>query len=895
MRIEHLEVEAFGRLTTFDEHEGPLPSMVVVLGPNEAGKSTVFEFLTTMLYGFSPASRDLNPFVPWGSDEARGALHMRLADGRSATVTRRLRSQPAAQLDVEGQLSDLRNHPLPWVSHVPRRVFRQVFAITLGELASLDEDTWARIQDRVVGSMGASDLRPVREVAAELEREAGELWRPNRRGNQKIREARNELRAVRARRREAVQRDRDLRARVEELRRASMVLKARRERRDADQAVLDRAQLLLPVRAQLQRIAALRRDAGPEELLHGLPREPLVRWEEARSRVRALEEELREARTEREAPRARQDALTGGTAAVLSLSEEITRYASAAARASADRQRIEELRTEIAAIEEKLDRVCHDLVGRPWASAPRDRLLERTPASIRSAVERLERGRSRVERTEAERAPDVPGSPGLALSGVVAVLGVALAAWGLTSQSALLMTLGTVTATAAAVLIWVLSRTRSAGEAAVAEWTRRREEANRERQEARAMFQALVQDLELSEHHRQYPGRALVDALERVHELADQHRLRARTLDEAETRVEAAVREGRALAGRLSVEVDPATDPESLASALSSGLREAERIEQAASAAERELAGLDRTMERIEVVLADSRGVVTELEEAARRFSDGAAEEGLGEATRRLAAWERARRLEEELEESQPDLQLLRQRIEEAERQGARWLSEDDDLVTRRNRVRQLQDQIEELEGTTSALTKEIELARSQETADRVDGEAATLQATMHALVRARDRKWVLAQLLRQADRTFREEHQPDLMRRAGRHLSHLTDGRYDRILVEEGDERDLFRIAGPGVAGPITLSHPVSTGTLEQAYLSLRLAIVDHLDQGTEPLPLFIDEVFVNWDAERRRRGVEVVTGLAATRQVFVFTCHPFMAEELACAGARVVRLERG
>jgi uncharacterized protein YhaN len=303
---------------------------------------------------------------------------------------------------------------------------------------------------------------------------------------------------------------------------------------------------------------------------------------------------------------------------------------------------------------------------------------------------------------------------------------------------------------------------------------------------------------------------------------------------------------------------------------------------------------LNRNIERIEVALAASRAAVADLEEAARRFAEDSVEDGLQEATRRLEALERARRLEEELEESQPDLPLLRQRIDEAEREGARWLSEDGDLVTRRGRVRQLQDQIEELERKTSALTKEVELARGEETADQVDGEAATLEATTAALVRARDRKWVLAHLLREADRAFREEHQPDLMRRAGRHLSHLTDGRYDRILVEETDERDLFRIAGPGIAGPIPLSHPVSTGTLEQAYLSLRLAIVDHLDQGTESLPLFIDEVFVNWDAERRRRGMEVVAGLAETRQVFVFTCHPFMARELTEAGARLVELGR-
>ncbi|HUF75832.1 MAG TPA: hypothetical protein VMM35_06120, partial [Longimicrobiales bacterium] len=153
---------------------------------------------------------------------------------------------------------------------------------------------------------------------------------------------------------------------------------------------------------------------------------------------------------------------------------------------------------------------------------------------------------------------------------------------------------------------------------------------------------------------------------------------------------------------------------------------------------------------------------------------------------------------------------------------------------------------------------------------------------------------WVLAKLLREADRRFREEHQPDLLRRASSYLHHLTGGRYERLVVDErGDGGDLFQLVGPGLPAPVPLAAPVSTGTLEQAYLSLRLAIVDHLDQGGERLPLFVDEVFVNWDAERRSRGLDVLAGISAARQVFVFTCHEGLAAELQERGAVTLPLE--
>src|SRR5690349_1804145 len=180
MRIDRIRVDAFGRLAGLDTGADALPGLVVVLGPNEAGKSTLFAFLGTMFYGFQPATRESNPHTPWGSAEAAGRIRVRLADGLAAEVERKLRSQPTTRMSLGGTTRELRNQPLPWVEHVPRAVFRQVFAVTLRELAGLDPETWARIQDKVVGSMGATDLRSARTVAEALEAEAAEIWRPNR-------------------------------------------------------------------------------------------------------------------------------------------------------------------------------------------------------------------------------------------------------------------------------------------------------------------------------------------------------------------------------------------------------------------------------------------------------------------------------------------------------------------------------------------------------------------------------------------------------------------------------------------------------------------------------------------------------------------------------------------
>lgn len=896
MRIERLDIEGFGRLSRFDSGEDALPSLVVVLGPNEAGKSTLFEFLTTMLHGFLPASRELNPFVPWGTDEARGSLDLRFQDGQVATVTRRLRSQPAGQLSLNGNATDLRNHPVPWAEHVPRRVFRQVFAITLGELASLDDETWARIQDRVVGSMGASDLKPVRSVAAELEREAGELWRPNRRGNQKVRAARDRMRELRGRRREASERDRDLRQKVEELERAQHTLHARRERRAKDEMVLERAQVLVPLRAQLDRIEALRAEGGPEGLLADLPPSPHERLKELEDEASRLERRRSELKAEREAPDERVALLTPDVQALLARRDEVTRFVSSAARVAADRDRVAELGAEITALEEGLDRLSRELVGRPWSEAPHDALLGLTPSRAREVVERVERARRRTAGEARDVEGEGAGSGGAGLAGAIGltVAGLVLALWGALSAAMLPTALGAALATTGAALAWFALRDRRARAAAREARREEAEQAHAALRDAMAAFHEMVEPLPLASRYVDEPGTSFVAAMERLHDLASQHNGKVRAHAEATERIETVAREGRALAAGVSVDCGADEEPEEIAALLSDRLRRAERIEQTAETAAGELERLDREDAETRRTLEDVHARITSLREAAKRFGDDAPSEALERAARRVEAHDRARQLEEELERSHPDLPTLRARIDEALREGASWLTDEDEIANRKARVQQLTGEIEDLKGRTDALTTEIDHARTQETADWVDGEIATLEAEVEDLVRERDRKWILARLLREADRRFREAHQPDLMRRAGAHLAHLTGERYDRILVEEADEGDLFKIAGPDVAGPIPLRHPISTGTLEQAYMSLRLAIVDHLDSGEESLPLFIDEVFVNWDTERRAKGLEVVARMADERQIFVFTCHPYLARELRELGAGLIELER-
>ena len=870
MRIDRIQVGAFGRLRDFDTGPTALDRLVVVLGPNEAGKSTLFSFLTTALYGFQPATRERNPHVPWGADEASGSIRVHLDAERCAEVERTLRSQPAGRLKMDGQTTDLRNQPVPWVGHVPRRVFRQVFAVTLGELAGLDGETWARIQDKVIGSMGAADLGSARAAAEALEREAGEIWRPNRRGNQRLRALQRDARTLRGRRTAAQERDAQVRRLVDERDGQRAELADVRERRHLDRAEVERAQSLLPVARQLARIVRLRDEGGARETLCGLPPDPPGRYADILELLRVTDERRQAAEHEMVGHEATIARAASVPRDLVDKREEILRLIARAAGCAPDRIRAVEFEGEVEAVEARMDAAAAHVLRASWRDLPAGALTTLPIELLRTRI------------TPAPPAPAAErgsGAPKAATWSILAA-GVALLMWGLMASQLIATAIGG--GAIAAAVTWFLALRASARSRAAAGG----------RQSTHQDVRALLLGVPVSEEHLARPSESLATELERLRELARARSELARALAAAGERVVRVDAEARALARALDRDDKP--DAEAIARDLDRLMRESERLQDAKAGAEHNLERLRRERDASARSVAILRAEVSTLEDAATTIGLADVEMGLEEAHARIRAHARADQLEEELDQVHPNLAELRSEIARLDEAGHTWSVDEEALARARARIEAHDERIEGLLTRGEALEGEATRLRDEETVDAVDSEITSLREEEARLMRARDRKWVLARVLREADRRFREEHQPDLVRRASSYLSHLTGGRYERLIIDETDGDHLFHLVGPTLPAPVPLAPPVSTGTLEQAYLSLRLAIVDHLDQGGEKLPLFVDEIFVNWDGNRRARGLEVLAGIASTRQVFVFTCHPEVASELGQRGGRVLELDR-
>jgi uncharacterized protein YhaN len=142
----------------------------------------------------------------------------------------------------------------------------------------------------------------------------------------------------------------------------------------------------------------------------------------------------------------------------------------------------------------------------------------------------------------------------------------------------------------------------------------------------------------------------------------------------------------------------------------------------------------------------------------------------------------------------------------------------------------------------------------------------------------------VASAVLLKAVEQYRETHQGTLLKRAGKIFSHLTLNTF-KGLVPDYDAKDNPVLMGVRTATATMDSekiptHGMSSGTGDQLYLALRLAAIEQRLITSEPIPLILDDVLVNFDDARALAALDIFSELSRKTQIVFFTHHCHLAE---------------
>ena len=142
----------------------------------------------------------------------------------------------------------------------------------------------------------------------------------------------------------------------------------------------------------------------------------------------------------------------------------------------------------------------------------------------------------------------------------------------------------------------------------------------------------------------------------------------------------------------------------------------------------------------------------------------------------------------------------------------------------------------------------------------RVADRIARLEETYEALTIALD-------TLSQARSSLQRRFAPRITQRAQEILSALTENRYHSLTMGE----DFSLQAGAGQEDVLHDAIWRSDGTVDQLYLSLRLAVAEEL---TPEAPLVLDDALVRFDDGRMAQALKILKEMAKNKQVICFTC---------------------
>lgn len=943
MRFQRLKARAFGCLKEWES--SPLkPGIVLVFGRNESGKSTLFNLITTLFYGWSPANRDENPFVPWGEAEAACEGELVLKDEEVVTVNRRLKSAPATTLVQGDRAVELRNRALSYVEVLPREVFREVYAVELSALKFPQPRAWETMQQLLLGGQFSSFIRPVNQVVGELEEEANRLWRFDRRGKPRAREIGERISRLRVLQQEA-------RAREEGLRRAQMklaecrcMLEEKIRRKSQLIAYIDRCERLNPVRKKLKRVQELREASAFVVNYDDLPEDPAKHLKNIDAQLQDLEFQRVGLEGKRRQLESTVQAFTQQDRRLLDYGGDIKLLVKAYDRIRADQEELKNLEFDIRSKEEQLKHHASKVLAGGWKAELVKALEAVDTAALNLAIDSFrqaqERYQEQINRVEALKISTGQGAgtrfvPWFSAAfSVLGLLGFMLA----NTLEAKFLSVFVMIAGITVLLVWSFFGRKHAGHPGVKLEEKRLEQLDESVKQAHGRVRMLLKGVPVIPQRLECPDGALLMDIDQLKELL--HRIRESLhrkaaiadriaqLEDRATNLLKACGLDKGLGGNTSVWLydGRSHDGHSGAGALSDNkgkglgagsfagpygdtmrgdyrqaidgtgpndvlgmidllqlmLQEAERRYRDAQNAKGQLEDLKRELSRVDETMArvqkEKGYMLARLNELPGEDMD-AKVEGLIRA-RKMAR--QADSILEDLKRDYPDLEDIERQIAELEQGDEGWSFDDDALARAKAERDQIEQELNALNNEMGTLKKEIEIGMGQGNMDEIESEIALLEGELKKIALQRDKLILMRNVILEAEKRFREEHQPDVLKKAGRYLSVITEGKYTHLFTKEGQQAALLVRRFDSQELIEVKEGALSRGTLEQVYLSLRLAFMEHLDPGGDPLPAFLDEVFVNWDGFRLDNGFALLRELGKQRQVFIFTCHDWLAERL-------------
>ena len=885
MKIKALSIIDFGK---FDDKREILeinPRVALFYGRNEAGKTTIFNLIKSLLYGFSPVKSEAHPYSSRKNGRIEFSAKLTTRDGE-AEVYRRLLSSPKGQMTIGDRLLELKNAPLPHAEHISSEIFSKVYSLRVEDLIDIQGRAWDEVQDKLLANYGNELIRSTREVLKDINEEAAQIYRESGKGNYLIKELESKIKELKKEKNAALNRQELLRKYDSRLREINSLLEALVEERLILKTSIKKAKEVMPIIRLMEEISQLKSRIVMAELAEQLPSDLRRLLEEQEDGLRRLEEELAAKENAIKEKKEHGYNITSLDEVILENKHRINGYLSDIGKLVAMQEGIERLNQDIDKTVSRLQEEAKTILREePTAEIFKNiRSINYLELQAQIGINK----RLQQELKEKQQVLEIKGQQRVELKKpkgylVAAALGLPLLAISIyINNTPAMLISGFISFFGITGMInnAKMQKEYSEGWSKTNNIDRLKDEIKaitNKLQESSAGLRELLRGIPVPEIIIEHSQDVFLTSLMRMKDL---HQLLEDKNKECENK-ETSYRDLKHELTNFLKQVE-AIDPKGLKESIYTLKDRLDFLDKQMVVNE----GLQQEITRLSRESMEGNNQVSERQEKLQYYNEKLRQLGAGSIEAGLEALEanngiksKIKLLEERLTEM-PSYSTLRD-IQQLKSEAQGLLG---DIEIEKGELR-LEDIEEELKNL-KVEKKEIEINMQQLmedlTLDELESNIAVLEEELEAACFKRDRLMLLSEIIKRADEEFRLENQPDVLKNASRYFSIITDARYTNIFLEDNEGTPAIYLKEADNPSPRKISENESKGTLNQLYLSLRLSLIDHLDKNKDSLPICFDELLINWDEDRLHNNLQLLEEISSQRQIFIFTCHEWMADKI-------------
>ncbi len=887
MQIRELHIDGFGIFhnTLIKEFR---PGVNVIFGPNEYGKTTLLEFIRKILFGFKKRNGDLNDYSPVHGGNLGGKIVCELANQSNVTISRFGTNRGGkVNVTVNSEFFSTEEKLESILGYASSDLYRNIFAFTLDELQEFGSLKVNDVKDRIYGAGLGLGSKSISQIEKQFKEAKESLFKPKGKvqpitalGNEIV-----DLNLATSKVQENLVYYDKLKFNVKRLGNDKQKVLEQTNRLENNKKHLENLLELYPVYIDWK--------SAKEKLkklvdLPKLPQNSMETLERLKAESNAIQKTIEEERGEFDHKEIERQALSGQEKVL----ENCDTFITLQNMTEQVRSAIQDSTTVGAAKDQLDDQIQIEIkkLGSGWDEGMVDHfeITDTLSEQIHAHRGLLDEAHNKVIRTK-EKLEDFRESKAKELSQGIQVpewlkvisysllaLGLLGLSWGIYNQdfgflffSLIVLSIGVVS-----IRMIVKAKTTFVKEDLQGpELTEQLSESKEESDKKYANWRTWLKDRNFDANLSPIAAEKMLSTLKEIKSMFDQRQDMSQRLNKMEQTKKKAIKLIEQIkpyfTGNSSVE-DIISSIDSLHRVYEEALKNHEKQ----NAISLQLEGIQRKIARLEEQLSDKRKNINdfigrtdakteiEFEEIFRSVEEQIRLEKLaGEKIdlmrSRVGLGESFQNFLETIENSIPE--ELRQQLESI-------LARLDELHTER-------DQIHKELGETE---NQINLLASNKELSNLLYQKEVKREQLNKL----SRDWTINQIalfmLEQAKVNYEKERQPSVIQSAQKIFSQITNGKYQRIF-KPLDSDEVLADESSGLRKTV---YEMSRGSREQLYLAMRLGLIEEYETRSEPLPIIMDDVLVNFDDSRGKKVLEILSTFAENRQVIVLTCHQHTAE---------------